>query len=48
MEYEDGLKLVNSLEGVEAIWLLDDGKIRMSDGLNDNDGLYVIEKERLN
>lgn len=48
MEYEDGLKLVNSLEGVEAIWLLDDGKIRMSDGLNDNDGLYIIEKERLN
>lgn len=47
MEYEDGLKLINSLDGVEAIWLLDDGKIRMSDGLKDNEGLYVIEKERL-
>lgn len=47
MEYEDGLKLVNSLEGVEAIWLLEDGKIRMSDGLKDNDNIYVIEKSRL-
>lgn len=47
MEYEDGLKLVNSLEGVEAIWLLDDGKIRLSSGLKDNDKLYVIDKDRL-
>ena len=47
MEYEDGLKLVNSLDGVEAIWLLEDGKIRMSDGLKDNDNIYVIEKSRL-
>lgn len=48
MEYEDGLELVNSLDGVEAIWLLDDGKIRMSAGLKDNDNLYVIDKSRLN
>lgn len=48
MKYEDGLKLVNSLDGVEAIWLLEDGKIRMSDGLKDNENIYVIEKERLN
>ncbi len=46
-EYEEGLKLVESLEGVEAIWLLDDGKIRMSSGLKDNEEIYVIEKERL-
>lgn len=48
MEYEEGLKLINSLDGVEAIWLLEDGKIRMSSGLKDNDGLYVIDKSRLN
>lgn len=48
MEYEEGLKLVNSLDGVEAIWLLEDGKIKMSDGLKDNDNVYIIEKFRLN
>lgn len=47
MEYEEGLELVNSLDGVEAIWLLEDGKIRMSDGLKDNEQVYVIEKSRL-
>lgn len=47
MEYEEGLKLVNSLDGVEAIWLLEDGKIKMSDGLKDNDNVYIIEKFRL-
>lgn len=47
MEYEEGLKLVNSLDGVEAIWLLENGKIRMSDGLKDNDNVYIIEKSRL-
>ena len=46
MEYEE-LKLVNSLDGVEAIWLLEDGKIKMSDGLKDNDNVYIIEKSRL-
>lgn len=48
MPYEDGLKFINSLEGVEAIWLLENGKIRMSDGLKDNDKVYVLEKDRLN
>lgn len=48
MEYEEGLELINSLDGVEAIWLLDDGKIRMSAGLKDNDNLYIIDKSRLN
>ena len=47
MSYEDGLKLVNPLDGVEAIWLLEDGKIRMSNGLKDNDRVYVIDKSRL-
>lgn len=47
MEYEDGLKFINSLDGVEAIWLLEDGKIKMSDGLKDNQNIYVFEKSRL-
>lgn len=47
MEYEEGLELIHSLDGVEAIWLLEDGKIKMSDGLKDNDNIYVIEKSRL-
>lgn len=47
MNYEDGLKLINSLDGVEAIWLLEDGKIRYSDGLKDGKDFYVIDKERL-
>lgn len=47
MNYDDGLKFVDSLDGVEAIWLLENGKIRMSAGLKDNQGLYIIEKERL-
>lgn len=48
MDYETGLKFVNSLEGVEAIWLLEDGKIRYSDGLKDGTEFYVIDKDRLN
>ena len=47
MDYESGLKLINSLEGVEAIWLLEDGKIRYSDGLTDGKDFYVIDKDRL-
>ena len=47
MEYEEGLELIHSLDGVEAIWLLEDGKVKMSDGLKDNDKIYVIEKSRL-
>ena len=48
MDYETGLKFVNSLEGVEAIWLLEDGKIRYSNGLKDGVEFYVIDKDRLN
>ena len=48
MDYETGLNFVNNLEGVEAIWLLEDGKIRYSDGLKDNHEFYVIDKTRLN
>lgn len=47
MDYEEGLKLVNSLDGVEAIWLLENGKIRYSDGLKDGNEFYVIDKDRL-
>lgn len=47
MTYEEGLKFVDSLEGVEAIWLLEDGKIRHSSGLEDGKDFYVIDKERL-
>lgn len=47
MDYEDGLKLINSLDGVEAIWLLEDGKIRYSNGLKDGKDFYVIDKDRL-
>lgn len=47
MTYEEGLKFVNSLDGVEAIWLLEDGKIRHSSGLKDGIDFYVIDKERL-
>lgn len=47
MDYKSGLKLVNSLEGVEAIWLLEDGKIRYSQGLKDGHDFYVIDKNRL-
>ncbi len=47
MEYEDGLELVESIEGVEAIWLLEDGKIKMSSGLHDNENVYIINKDRI-
>ena len=32
MSYEDGLKIVNSLDGVEVLWIFADGEIRMSEG----------------
>lgn len=32
MSYEDGLKLVNSMSNVEAMWVLPDGEQRYSDG----------------
>lgn len=47
MDFETGMNFVNSLDEVEAIWLLEDGKIRMSDGLKDGDSIYVIDKTRL-
>ena len=33
MSYEDGLKIVNSLDGVEVLWIFADGEIRMSEGV---------------
>ncbi len=47
MSYEDGLKLINSMDNVEAIWMLEDGKIRYSAGLTDGEKMYIIDKERL-
>lgn len=47
MSYEDGLKLINSLDGVEAIWMLENGKIKYSDGLKDNQNMYIFEKDKI-
>lgn len=47
MSYEDGLKLINSLDGVEAIWMLENGKIRYSNGLKDNQNMYIFEKDKI-
>lgn len=35
LSYEDGLQLVDSLEGVEAMWVLPDGSIQCSAGMAD-------------
>ncbi len=48
MPYEDGLELIESLDDVEAIWLLEDGKVKHSSGLKDGETMYVVEKDRLN
>ncbi len=39
MPLEDGLTFVNSLEGVEAVWIMHDGTIRYSDNFED----YILE-----
>ena len=33
MSYEDGLKLVNTLDGVDVIWIYKDGKLESTDGI---------------
>ncbi|MBR2850046.1 MAG: FAD:protein FMN transferase [Clostridia bacterium] len=33
MSYEDGLKFVDSLDGVEVLWIYGDGEMKMSEGL---------------
>ena len=33
MPYEDGRALIDSLDGVEALWSLHDGTVHMTDGL---------------
>lgn len=33
MSYEDGLKIVDSLDGVEVLWIFGDGEMKMSEGL---------------
>jgi thiamine biosynthesis lipoprotein len=35
MPYEEGRSLADSLEGVEALWVLNDRSIKMTDGLKD-------------
>lgn len=35
MPYEDGLSLINSIEGAEAIWILEDGTIKYSEHFED-------------
>lgn len=32
MSYEDGLALISSIDGVEALWIYSDGEIRLSEG----------------
>lgn len=39
MPFEEGLKLVNSLAGVEAMWIMNDGSIQYSRGYE----LYAVE-----
>ena len=39
MPYEDGLKLINSIENAEAIWVLKDGSIKYSENFED----YIVE-----
>lgn len=39
MPYEDGLALINSIEGVEAIWVFEDGSIRYSENFQ----AYIVE-----
>ena len=33
MSYEDGIKLVDSLDGVEVLWIYGNGEMKMSEGL---------------
>ena len=35
MPYEEGLQLANSLDGVEVLWVFEDGSIHCTDGLKD-------------
>lgn len=39
MPYEDGLKLINSIEGAEAIWVYEDGSIKYSENFED----YIVD-----
>ena len=40
MSYEDGYEFVQGLDDVEAIWLLDDGTMKTTDGLVTGDNFY--------
>ena len=34
MSYEEGLKLINSIGGIDVIWVLPDGSVKMTDGVS--------------
>ncbi len=40
--YDQGKTLIESLEGVEAIWLMNDGKVNYSSGLVEGDNIYIV------
>ncbi len=42
MDYESGRAFVESLDGVEAIWLLNDGTLVATDGLVSGDNFYSL------
>ena len=44
MPYEEGRALADSLEGVEAIWLMNDGTIHYTDGLVEGDNFHLIKQ----
>ncbi len=41
LPYDKGLELVNHLDGVEAIWLLNDGTVKHTDGLIEGDNFHL-------
>ncbi|MFQ9924378.1 MAG: FAD:protein FMN transferase [Beduini sp.] len=41
LPYEEGKALVDSLEGVEAVWLLNDGTVQYTDGLVEGDNFHL-------
>ena len=42
--YEIGLEIVENLEDVEAVWLLNDGSIKVSSGLVEGENIHIYEE----
>lgn len=40
MDWQEGMELVNSLDGVEGLWLLNDGTYKTTDGLVSGENFY--------